>query len=544
MLSILWERLHWPIIIIALAVLISGLIDYFALSSIDRIHIIGKADKDSQLRVYYSNGIAKPVYRQKNSILFKPLEIDTKTELVQKFNNRIVRRLRLDPSDKPGKLKIYEIKFTSVFGNPITFDANDIFNNFRCNSQCSLEVLNGYVEVVSSGSDPQLELKKNLRFNNPFFRIIIPVFLAILLSIPIRKIRLKNIYAISDIRDKKPSSIDNIAALDGLRGFAALLVLADHTNYTYFKGLGAIGVWLFFCLSGFLLSIPFVKNPALINSPGYMQHYLSRRVLRILPMYYVIIIYTYLVQGKLDDFVRHALFIQGDGILWSIPQEMFFYMLLPIILFINFFCCRGNQLLMISVNLLLVVLFGHFFDVKFIYIYGNNARISLWISVFLTGVLLSYFYYSPYIKFIRDRSIILHNLIGIALFCMVVFSSNGVLNQLFRNKETVFYTWKYVEIYGYISALLILFTIINNKLWINKLMSLYPLRAVGIVGFSFYLLHPIILQMIRVISNNMYGYPLESAPLFLVGAFATYVFSVLTYSLIERPFLKVRLYVK
>jgi len=455
-----------------------------------------------------------------------------------------VRNLRIDPIDEPGTLKIYQIAFTSVFGNPIFLSPADIADYFRCNSQCSLQFTDGYIEIISEGSDPQLELIKKIRFKNPFFEYVVPAFLAILLSIPIRKIRLKNIYAISDIKTKKPSSIENISALDGLRGFAALLVLADHTNYPYFKGLGAIGVWLFFCLSGFLLSIPFVQNPALIKSPSYMQHYLSRRVFRILPMYYVVIIYTYLIEGKLDDFVRHILFIQGDGIFWSIPQEMFFYMLLPFILLINFVLCRGNKILMILFNLLLVVAFGHLFEITSIYIYGNNGRMTLWVSIFLTGVLLSYYYYSPYVAFVKDRSLVMLNFISIGLFLAVVLSSDGILNQISGNEEWVYYTWTYIELYGYLSALLILFTIVDGRLLINKLMSLYILRAVGIVGFSFYLIHPIVLRMIRIISNNLYGNPLEDLSLFFVAALTTYIFSAATYSLIERPFLKIRLYGK
>ncbi|MEM8550236.1 MAG: acyltransferase family protein, partial [Verrucomicrobiota bacterium] len=84
-----------------------------------------------------------------------------------------------------------------------------------------------------------------------------------------------------------------IDALDGLRGIAALLVLAGHAsnNQMYFlpfldlRGSGKTGVFLFFLLSSFLLTIPLIDKGKKIVSVPIMLHYWQRRFFRIYPLY-------------------------------------------------------------------------------------------------------------------------------------------------------------------------------------------------------------------------------------------------------------------
>lgn len=69
-------------------------------------------------------------------------------------------------------------------------------------------------------------------------------------------------------------------------------------------------------------------------------------------------------------------------------------------------------------------------------------------------------------------------------------------------------------------------------------MATIPLRAVGIVGFSFYLLHPTFIVFCNEVTR--YYFNLDLSPIvrfFLVGAVA-YCFASFTYSYIERPFMK------
>ncbi|MGH9886362.1 MAG: acyltransferase family protein, partial [bacterium] len=85
-----------------------------------------------------------------------------------------------------------------------------------------------------------------------------------------------------------------VPALDGVRGAAILLVLAHNLNP--FEGgrlvdqgvslafnFGWVGVQLFFVLSGYLISGILLDSR---EAPGYYRAFFGRRVLRIFPLYY------------------------------------------------------------------------------------------------------------------------------------------------------------------------------------------------------------------------------------------------------------------
>lgn len=97
-----------------------------------------------------------------------------------------------------------------------------------------------------------------------------------------------------------------IKFLDGIRGFSALIVVIYHSVlFTYYKDtvskndyltyilsfikLGYLSVGVFIILSGFCLAIPVVNNN--LNFKGGMKRYLKRRFKRIIPPYYIALIF-------------------------------------------------------------------------------------------------------------------------------------------------------------------------------------------------------------------------------------------------------------
>lgn len=153
---------------------------------------------------------------------------------------------------------------------------------------------------------------------------------------------------------------DAIAALDGLRAAAILLVLARHAVMPFraegglgFEILGWqvatplingwIGVDLFFVLSGFLISHGIIRR----RRDFRLGRYLARRALRIVPAYYAMLgiataglIPFYAVAPDLLGFrlLYHALFLQDylpSGIVvafWSLGVEEKFYIAAPFVL--------------------------------------------------------------------------------------------------------------------------------------------------------------------------------------------------------------------
>jgi peptidoglycan/LPS O-acetylase OafA/YrhL len=130
---------------------------------------------------------------------------------------------------------------------------------------------------------------------------------------------------------------------------AILLVVLLHYTPFHFnvdqleRGLGFLsfvprtgwtGVTLFFVLSAFLLSQPFWREHAGGKQPSISTFY-SRRVLRIVPLFYVAVLVAYLGVGDGWAAIRSLLFLPDNGLLhpfsnvwWSLRTEAQFYFLL------------------------------------------------------------------------------------------------------------------------------------------------------------------------------------------------------------------------
>ncbi|HCG02889.1 MAG TPA: hypothetical protein DEV93_20385 [Chloroflexi bacterium] len=81
-----------------------------------------------------------------------------------------------------------------------------------------------------------------------------------------------------------------LPALDGLRGLAVLLVVLSHSwsasTFNFWPHIGWSGVELFFVLSGYLIT------SILLDAKGaasYFRTFYARRILRIFPLYYVVV---------------------------------------------------------------------------------------------------------------------------------------------------------------------------------------------------------------------------------------------------------------
>ncbi len=137
------------------------------------------------------------------------------------------------------------------------------------------------------------------------------------------------------------------AALDGLRGMAALMVVASHASGLgmdfvpglSMAGIGKHGVYLFFAISAYLLTGQWLDaTPAQRLRAGHWVHYLLRRVLRIYPLYSLVLVIGWALASKglgvaLDGaaVLRHLLLLEGRGIYWSVPVEFHYYLVIPVL---------------------------------------------------------------------------------------------------------------------------------------------------------------------------------------------------------------------
>jgi peptidoglycan/LPS O-acetylase OafA/YrhL len=144
---------------------------------------------------------------------------------------------------------------------------------------------------------------------------------------------------------------DRDEALDGLRAVAALMVVFYHCGVELelppFFVPGFTGVHLFFVLSGYLISRPFLARMLAGEPLPSWQRYAVRRFVRIYPTYFVALIVFIAMRfaGHLhapthSDMLRHALLIFNWGqpaefytiniVMWTLAIEAQFYVILPI----------------------------------------------------------------------------------------------------------------------------------------------------------------------------------------------------------------------
>lgn len=157
--------------------------------------------------------------------------------------------------------------------------------------------------------------------------------------------------------------LDRIVELDGVRGFALAMVLWMHcfllnpTNVlarlaNSVGGSMFIAIDLFFVLSGFLITGILIRTR---ESPHRARNFYVRRVLRIFPAYYFVVIFTFLIYPIFYEPLREAhlekeapyffVYMQnwwyafhgskdswpGVHHLWSMAIEEQFYLLWPLI---------------------------------------------------------------------------------------------------------------------------------------------------------------------------------------------------------------------
>lgn len=344
-------------------------------------------------------------------------------------------------------------------------------------------------------------------------------------------------------------------SLDGLRGLAVLIVVFGHTSnagmfffpFLDLRGLGKSGVFLFFLLSSFLLTLPLLRKGKEVLSFPAMSHYWQRRFFRIYPLYtlYLLlaVVSTLVIAatfGKPDvgipfsldwaGFVNHLALLEGKGVTWSIAVEFKFYFILPFfVLLIVFFCSYG--LAAIIGLFILLMLLSQYISPQSESL-TNDPRLLPYMPIFIIGMFTAVL--QDYINDNKPNKIVASvfryggylGVVGVIVMIPSVFSLLGdrVANNYFH-KEFILYAvlWS-----------LILLSSVNTQGILQKIFTLPALRFYGALSFSVYLFHPIFIDAAKRMKMNGY----VSAWLILFGAtFSSYI----SFKLLEGPISKYKI---
>ena len=299
------------------------------------------------------------------------------------------------------------------------------------------------------------------------------------------------------IVNSPPSSGEtNIAALDGLRGFAALIVIVSHfSNETGLwngllgRGAGQTGVMLFFILSGFLMAYLHINQPF---TAANVKQYALRRIARVYPLFILaallppVLLATHFPGGiamntitTFPQYLRQiALIDRGALVFWTIRIEFLFYLVFIGIWLVH----RTLDRLWATAGLLLAA-------IAFLRIHNYNFQIEFFVHVhyFLFGV-LSALMLRHTGKF-RNPLLAATSLLLLAAMPLtypmvwVAFLHHAPIAQ----NDILLVSWR-SDVVATLLIALFNFALRDGR-WLSALLSSRPSRWLGKVSYSVYLLH-------------------------------------------------------
>lgn len=345
-------------------------------------------------------------------------------------------------------------------------------------------------------------------------------------------------------------------AMDGIRGMAVLIVFLSHTSgrdqalipLLQFNGIGHVGVYLFFVLSGNLLATNLIDEWHKSGSIS-IKNFLIRRFFRIAPLYYLVLTMVFLYQkltnqfypsylhidGGWGGYIKHLFFIKGDGVFWTLPTEFVFYFILPwlVILYLRkgnivFWTLFGFAILyFLWFCLILQQIIPPILALKVVEI----THYSQFLDVFLCGVLASFVQQNEIVRKVCVQHVKLIDIVAIYVLVITLLFTFAMISFNFFGLERPFYSLRWASLgYGIIFAFIISAALLNGVTC--KVFEIKSLRFLGVVGFSWYLIHFFVLQMV----NHFFYFP---APFkFILSACALVALSSFLYVFVEKPFIK------
>ncbi len=323
---------------------------------------------------------------------------------------------------------------------------------------------------------------------------------------------------------------------------------------------GSTGVTLFFVLSAFLLALPFLAE-AEGGKRVRRQVFYERRALRILPLYWTVVLGATLLKAEHPADMAQALpflvFFGGyaidalspySGVWWSLYTEAQFYVLLPLLGHLR---TRPGRWIGIGVLVMYLGTYASFLRVGTAWI---PAPTHLLIShslfgmapAFGWGILAAWLYrrHGTRLRAWAEASRLARGG-GSDVVLLVILILLGLLLQalLWRGlglaELDVWHAWHVLEalLWAAVVLLVVLAPLRTKPLICNRVLEL-----VGVLSYSIYLLHvPVLLfglgplRRAGIVPMQGWSVPTIGAMVLLAGA--CLAMATLTYTTIERPFL-------
>lgn len=299
--------------------------------------------------------------------------------------------------------------------------------------------------------------------------------------------------------------------LDGLKGLACLIIIASHTAAFGMHGQGSIWADFFFVLSGFFCVFPWTKDgEEKISSPKFFLYFYIKRIARIIPAYWLCILFFNWINGTLfnnkREIARSLFLIQTSGHNWYVQHLMVGYLCVPFLMVLIYIL--KNKLHFNNIIVAVLLTYGAFilskhllFSSKLYLLWNGGNHRHLYSGLVILGMGVGYIYKSININFNKTAYIILDFLELSLILIMTVFTSHKFLTRL--GIDYIF-GWKHPDICGIFGALLILIAAINNKGLMSKAIGNRLLVFIGKISLEVYLIHYYLLSYFDLMAGKKF----------------------------------------
>jgi peptidoglycan/LPS O-acetylase OafA/YrhL len=333
-----------------------------------------------------------------------------------------------------------------------------------------------------------------------------------------------------------------VPQLDSVRGLAVLVVLLHNTDkqqYTgYIARYGWMGVDLFFVLSGFLITGILLDTK---GGDGYFKKFYARRCLRIWPLYYCALLFMFVVVPHLRPSEASRIFeprtmpwwsyfvylqnflvpeiTRATGLLavtWSLAVEEQFYAVWPLV--VRY--CSQAQLGKLAVTLICLSPVLRFVLVhRGVSVYSNTfCRLD----GLMMGALLALAFRSE--TFSRSRYV------RPAWVCLLIAFPAALITA-----DRL--PWVVYSMTALAATAFVYLALCSPQKWLQAILGNRFLIYTGTISYGIYLLEKI--PSDAAMSLHFTRHPVLLVP---VTAAATYILAMLSWNLLEKPFLRLKRY--
>lgn len=357
------------------------------------------------------------------------------------------------------------------------------------------------------------------------------------------------------IPTKKSNTRQHFHTFNALRFFSFLLVFFHHTPtpesslLSYFSKSGGIGVSFFFVLSGFLITYILLHEKDITGKIS-LKKFFMRRILRIWPLFYAMILFAFLTPYILDflqlsysnegyepNWWMSLLFLENYmimitntlpnvsplSVMWTLCVEEHFYIIWGLALFFLSIKKVPHLILYSIATATVFRLIYSYYGINSIDVFSN-------IDYFAFGAIPAYLLiYKP--ETLRKIEALPLSIKYFFVVCVVA------IIFVFPNSDSTWLNYISHLIFGSSFTVIIVFTLceknsirIKDGYWVSKL---------GILTYGLYLFHTIIIMLF---ARTIHLFPFQvNIMLFSITTFlCTVLVGYLSYQLYEKQFLKLK----